>query len=299
MRRYTEAMPDPIAYFSGEFIPRHAAGFAVDDAGIVNGAVVTDRVRTYGGQAFALHEHLDRFCDALQCLEIALPEQDTLEPLVEEVLSRNGCSQNRDLAAVLVATPGRPGTRGTLCIHCVDQPRPEWAEGYQNGWMLVVSDIEAISSRSLPRNLKHRSRLHWYRAFQSMGEVRSPAEPLLLDADGIVTESAYGNVLLVQEDRLVAVPRDRALQGVTEQAVLQIASDLGIHVEFSGFSVPDLMAATEVLLTSTGYTIAPVTQIGHNTVGSGKPGLLWSKLAEGFSQRVSFDFVGVSTDALK
>lgn len=289
-------MSDPAVYFNGSFVQSSAASLSIFDAGVVHGATLTDRVRTYGGSPFAMQQHIGRFESGLETLGIDLPEAGRLADIVHDVLTRNGAGADRDLAAVLVATPGPPAQRPTLWVHTIVQPRAEWAAGYRNGWQIQTSSIAALPSTTLPRAMKHRSRLHWYlasAAADSDAALSGAAisEVLLLDDDGMVTETAYGNILCVDGGRLIAVTRGRALPGVTEAAVLELARKLGVEVEFSDFPTAKIADADEVLLTSTGYTIAPVTRIDHTVIGSGSPGPMWSRLATEFSRSVSFDFV--------
>ena len=115
-------MSDPVVYLNGRFVEPSGATLSIFDAGIVHGATLTDRVRTYGGSPFAMDQHLGRFASGLDTLGIELPEAGRLADIVDEVLMRNGAGAERDLAAVLVATPGPPEQRPTLWIHTVVQP---------------------------------------------------------------------------------------------------------------------------------------------------------------------------------
>lgn len=54
--------------------------------------------------------------------------------------------------------------------------------------------------------------------------------PLLIDADGTALEGAWGNLWLLEADRLITPPADgRILPGVTRALLLELAPSLGYH----------------------------------------------------------------------
>lgn len=297
---------EPIAYFNGQFVPESEAKLSIADVGVLQGVTLTERVRTYGGRLFALHDHLSRLIRSAEKLGIEIEEQDELPSLVNRLLELNQPTLETDLAVVFVVTPGiaQPKVtqprmtqqrvaqrRATCCMHVIAQPRPEWAVGYEQGWTLQTANVSAIPDTVVPREIKHRSRLHWYMAARQMQPTTGPSEPLLLDSDGVVTESAYANVLLVKNGQLIAVSRGRALPGVTEHHVCKIAREIGIKVSRADFTLAELAACEEVLLTSTGYTLAPVGKVDATPIGNGRPGAVWGNLSRAISERVGVDFV--------
>ena len=53
-------MSNVSAYLNGDWIPSSELRIAVDDAGFLLGATVTERLRTFRGKVFRLDEHLSR-----------------------------------------------------------------------------------------------------------------------------------------------------------------------------------------------------------------------------------------------
>ena len=51
-------MQQALAYLNGELVPGDQAVLPVSDAGIVQGATVSETMRTFGHQLFRLDEHL-------------------------------------------------------------------------------------------------------------------------------------------------------------------------------------------------------------------------------------------------
>ncbi|MGR3318285.1 MAG: hypothetical protein ACUZ8O_07355, partial [Candidatus Anammoxibacter sp.] len=57
---------EPIAYLNGEFIPVSQAKLSVFDQGVVQGASVTEMVRTFKHQPFRMDDHLNRLQQSIR-----------------------------------------------------------------------------------------------------------------------------------------------------------------------------------------------------------------------------------------
>jgi para-aminobenzoate synthetase/4-amino-4-deoxychorismate lyase len=88
------------------------------------------------------------------------------------------------------------------------------------------------------------------RLLDSLAEEAGRREPLLCDLDGLVLESARGNVFCVEAGRgLVTPPLDgRILPGITRARVLGAAARLGIPVTVEPLSLERLHRAEEILV---------------------------------------------------
>ena len=58
-------MPQPLAYLNGELVAADHAVLSVSDAGVVQGATVSETLRTFGHRLFQLDTHLERFANSL------------------------------------------------------------------------------------------------------------------------------------------------------------------------------------------------------------------------------------------
>jgi para-aminobenzoate synthetase/4-amino-4-deoxychorismate lyase len=75
--------------------------------------------------------------------------------------------------------------------------------------------------------------------------------PLLVDADAMVLEAAWGNVWLLEGDRLFTPPADgRILPGVTRALLLELAPSLGLRAYEEPISLDRLRAAPVTFATS-------------------------------------------------
>jgi branched-chain amino acid aminotransferase len=102
-------MAEPIAYLNGEYVPISEAKLSVYDLGVVQGAAVTEMIRTYAHQPFRLGEHLDRLDRSLRFVGFDLPlTRQEMETITGEVVGHNGglIPQNHDLGIVMFVTAG-------------------------------------------------------------------------------------------------------------------------------------------------------------------------------------------------
>ena len=92
-----------------------------------------------------------------------------------------------------------------------------------------------------------------------------PADPapLLVDADGTVLEAAWGNVWLLEGDRLITPPADgRILPGVTRALLLALAPSLGLSPGEEPISLHRMRAASCAFATSAIRLAVPATLSG-------------------------------------
>ena len=71
------------AWKNGVWLPLAQAGPSLADAGWVQGATITDLLRTHGGRPFLLEEHLERFFST--CLQVGITPRWGRHELAEVV----------------------------------------------------------------------------------------------------------------------------------------------------------------------------------------------------------------------
>jgi para-aminobenzoate synthetase/4-amino-4-deoxychorismate lyase len=92
-----------------------------------------------------------------------------------------------------------------------------------------------------------------------------PADPtpLLVDSDGTVLEGAWGNLWVLEGDRLLTPPADgRILPGVTRAALLELAPALGYRVREEPIALDRARQAPATFMTSAIRLAVPATLSG-------------------------------------
>jgi D-alanine transaminase len=109
----------------------------------------------------------------------------------------------------------------------------------------------------------------------------------ILVKEGLVTEGAVSNVMVVQEGTVVTAPQgSRILSGITRTVVLELARSEGLPVQERFISQADIYEADEVFLTGTTVEVLAVIRIDGKVIGDGRPGPIAQRLAARFTSRV-------------
>jgi branched-subunit amino acid aminotransferase/4-amino-4-deoxychorismate lyase len=217
---------------NGVLAPEATVGIAFSDAGLVEGAAVTDFCRYDKGRFEFWAEHTARFVADCNTLGVTLPEDaPTQARLATELMARNH-PDGGPAALIRFATPGRlaryestPGktpSRPTFAMHTIPLPAERYAH-LQAGAHLVRVGLWPTDPL-VPRELKHRSRLFW-RFAQS--RVPAGAIAVVWDEAG-QPDTALAGLLMVRGDGVVRPPRGRVLESVSFQIVQQLCQSLGI-----------------------------------------------------------------------
>ncbi|HGE69665.1 TPA: branched-chain amino acid aminotransferase, partial [Candidatus Poribacteria bacterium] len=70
--------------------------------------------------------------------------------------------------------------------------------------------------------------------------------------------------------------------GITRDAVMELARNMGIKVEERIFNRYEVFVADECFLTGTAAEIIPVVKVDGRIIGDGRPGNITKKLTEEF-----------------
>jgi branched-subunit amino acid aminotransferase/4-amino-4-deoxychorismate lyase len=282
------------AYLNGRWIPSSGLAVSVDDLGFMLGATVTERLRTFRGQAFRLQDHLARLRHSLEIVDLD-PARITSEiaRVVPEFIERNRShlAPDDDWSILAFATPGvSGGATPTLCVHGYPLQFQHWAARYETGVPVVISDVRQIPRESLPPELKCRSRMHFYLADRRAAAAQPGARAVLLDSDGFIAEATNANVLVYRAaDGLVSPPSENILFGVSLGVVQEIAGRLDVPFTTRPLAVEEFCSADEALLTSTSVCLLPIVECNGRPIGQRQPGPIYRRLLAAWSELVGVD----------
>jgi branched-chain amino acid aminotransferase len=111
-------------------------------------------------------------------------------------------------------------------------------------------------------------------------------EALLLDVDGYVAEGSGENLFIVKNGKLYEPELTSALIGITRDAVINMARDIGVEVEARRLTRDDIYIADEAFFTGTAAEVTPIRELDSRRIGSGERGPITAKL-----QSMFFDVV--------
>ena len=274
------------AWMNGTWAAESDTRLPLDDAMVTHGAGLVEVLRTWDGAPVFLERHLDRFLQATSEMGLRLPvDRKQLTPLVREYLRRLPAPlAGQDRHVVLLATPGSPGQQtATLVIHGRPLDSARHRDYQQSGVALERSKVKALPSEVAPARWKHRNRLHWYLAAKQRGGLA-----LLETTTGIVTETALGHVVMVEEKAgrlvLVAPPEELVLPGITLEVVRELAGEMRLGWERRPFHWEELAGASELLLLGSGFGVAGVSRLDDAAIPW--PGQVTQNMAARFAALV-------------
>jgi D-alanine transaminase len=275
------------AYVDGRYVPHALARVHVEDRGYQFADGVYEVILVVGGRLVDEEPHLDRLGYSLAELRIAWPtSRAVLRLVLRELIRRNGIQlgivylqmtrgqaprdhkfPQRSMPTLVATTrrlkPPAPTVEGVAVI---TRPDIRWRR----------CDIKSIAL--LPNVLRK----------QEAAEAGA-FETWLVDDEGFVVEGTSTNAWIVDAgNRLVTRDLGTALlAGITRRAVLQLAAEHGVGVEERRFSVGELRAASEAMLTSTTSFVLPVTSVDGRPIGNGRPGHVTMKLRDIYMRYVA------------
>ncbi|MBW2526822.1 MAG: aminotransferase class IV family protein [Deltaproteobacteria bacterium] len=117
--------------------------------------------------------------------------------------------------------------------------------------------------------------------------VESPDayEHLMVDDEGRISEGTSVNFFGVRGRRVLTAGAG-VLEGITRKTVLELVPAAGLDLELEGVPVAELGLLDEAFLTSSTREIVPVTSVGTQLIGNGRPGPVTLALLETYRDYV-------------
>ena len=112
-------------------------------------------------------------------------------------------------------------------------------------------------------------------------------EALLLDTQGFVAEGSGENLFVIKDGEIVEPEIAAALTGITRNAIIRIARDLGYTVSSRRLTRDDIYIADEAFFCGTAAEITPIRELDNRTIGKGERGEMTERLQSRFFEIVS------------
>jgi branched-chain amino acid aminotransferase len=274
-------------YISGRYFEKEDAKISVFDHGLLYGDGVFEGMRSYSGKVFRLAEHLDRLWKSAKAIWLEIPmSRLEMAKAVNDTLAINHMS---DAYVRLVVTRGA-GTLGldpnrtshpqTIIItdHITLYP----AELYERGMEIVTASTIRNHAAALSPRIKSLNYLNNILA-KIEGLKAGCVEALMLNHKGEIAECTGDNIFLVRDNKLLTPPIDAGiLEGITRQAVIDIAREHSIPVLEIPLTKHDVYIADECFLTGSAAEVVPVVKVDNRSIGTGEPGPITLELKSRF-----------------
>jgi len=281
----------------GEMIPFEEATTHVLSHALHYGTGVFEGIRAYrqkdGAVAiFRLREHMERLHASAKLYKI--PLRWTAEELVEgarRVVKDNGLGDCY-IRPLHFLGLGNLGVNPRECPSRTIIAAFPWGaylgpEALEKGVRVTVSSWRRLHHSMFPTQAKACGQ--YLNSLLATREAKEKGfeEALLLDLHGNVSEGAGENVFIVTGGAIRTPGLDSSiLPGITRDAVMRLARDLGVPVSEGILTRGDLIAADEVFFTGTAAEVSPVREIDGYVVGSGRRGPITERVQSLFFRAV-------------
>jgi branched-chain amino acid aminotransferase len=284
-------MQEQWVYVNGEYVLKDDAKVSVYDHGFLYGDGVFEGIRVYNGNVYRLNEHLQRLYESAQSIMLNIPHtKEELTDIIVETLQKN---KYRDAYIRLVVSRGKgnlgldPFTCGKPGVIVIAEQLALFPKKlYETGLEIIT----VASRRNRPDVLSPKVKSLNYLnniLVKIEASLAGVSEALMLNDQGYVAEGSADNVFIVKGNTIKTPPGYLgALEGITRNAIVEIADDLGYKMKEEPFTRHDVYVADEVFLTGTAAEVIAVVKVDGRVIGDGAPGEHTNKLLEAFRKKV-------------
>ena len=272
---------------NGRLVDKEDAKVSVYDHGLLYGDGVFEGLRSYSGKVFRLDRHLDRLYESARAIWLEIPiKQSDLANAVNDTLRANSLE---DAYIRLVVTRGAGSlgldpnrTSDPQVIIITDKIALYPAELYERGLDIITASTIRNHPAALSPRIKSLNYLNNILA-KIEGLQAGCIEALMLNTKGEVAECTGDNIFLVRGGVLLTPPLDAGiLEGITRDAVIELARESKIEVRETALTKHDVYVADECFLTGTAAEVIPVVKVDGRMIGPGTPGPVTRDLRERF-----------------
>ena len=274
-------------YINGKLHDKADAKISVYDHGLLYGDGVFEGIRSYDGRAFRLEAHIDRLFASARAIHLLIPlAREELAEAIVETLRANGL---RDAYIRLVVTRGAGSlgldpsrTSDPQVIIITDSITLYPDELYEHGLKIVTSGTIRNHPAALNPRIKSLNYLNNILA-KIEGINAGCLEALMLNHQGHVAECTGDNIFTVHDGAVHTPSIDSGiLEGITRQAVIDLAREAGLSVVERIMDRHDVYTADECFLTGTAAEVIPVIECDARAIGGGRPGPITKDLHRRF-----------------
>ena len=293
-------------YYNGEFVDESQATISVYDSALMFGDMIFEMTRSFNKEQFKLKEHIDRLYASAKYLRIGLENvmtKEQMEKAIMETIKINESEFQSDdehrimidvTRGLLSIYQGVVGTHTGLNIIIADFPLRWTVRGmgelFEKGINAVIPSQRAIPASLIDPKVKNRSRIHYLMANMQISNYEGDRNwALLLDTDNHVAEGTGDNFFIVKNGVLYTPEPRNILRGISRDYVFELCVEMNIPYRECNLDVYDVLNADEAFMTGTPFCILPVTSLDSQSIGTGKPGMMFERLIQKWGENVGLD----------
>ena len=283
-------------WLDGQFVPWRDAQIHVLTHSLHYGMAVFEGVRAYktssGSAIFRLKEHTQRLLNSAKIFQIKVPfDLATLEQAQRDVVKKNNLDSCYIRPIIWIGSEKMGVAARDNKIHV---SVAAWPWGAYLGEDGLAKGIR-VKTSSFTRHhvnvslVRAKASGYYINSILANQEVTTHGydEALLLDTDGYVSEGSGENVFIIKNGKLCTPDLASCLDGITRDAVLTMARDLGIETIEKRITRDEMYCADEAFFTGTAAEITPIRELDDRQIGNGARGPITERLQSLFFETVS------------
>lgn len=267
---------------NGQWLDPLDFSMAPTDRGLMHGLGLFETILAIGGEPVFADRHLARLREG--CERLGWPfECAGMRETMVELIRLNGLGEGRARVRLAITAGSgaihdlAPGADHVVWMTAFPAPEPPLSTSanlslWRRNEHSALAGLKCASYAENLVALRHASRLGF-------------EETVFLNTSGYVCEAATSNVFLVRNGVLLTPSLDSGcLPGITRAVVIELAAELGISCEERPLIAEDLLAADEVLITSSIRGVMGVSRFEGRTLS---PGSVTRKLRDAWNATIT------------
>jgi branched-chain amino acid aminotransferase len=283
LQAFDERNRDLMVSVGGRLTHRDEAAVSPFDSVVQGGDAVWEGLRLYEGRIFRLTEHLARLRRSARALAFAsIPSDEEIIAELRRTLAANQMTDNVHVRLTLTRgvkiTSGmdpRLNQSGPTLIVLPEHKPPVYDT---SGISLITASVRRPAADTLDPKIHHNNLLNSILA-KIEANLAGADDAVMLDHRGFVAETNATHLFAVTGAALLTPTTGACPEGITRQAVLDLAAAAGLAVAVGDYSLTQLYTADELFVTGTMGGIVPVLALDGRPIGTGKPGPVTLRLA--------------------
>lgn len=262
------------AFLNDKFVDLKDVTLHVSDLAIQRGFGVFDFLKVEGSHPYFIDQYLNRFYNSAKAVNLTVPLSNSeLKSVIAELISRN----DLDLSGVKMILTGGYSSDGytptTPNLIITQQPLSLPPQG------LYDKGVDIITFPYV-REIPHAKTINYTMGIWLQKKLREVAAyDVLYYTSESVSEFPRSNFFLVTKEGVVVTPHRNVLHGVTRQNLISLAGKK-YPVEERDVKLEEVFDAAEAFITSTTKRLLPIISVDGKTIGTGKPGAIFTSLLE-------------------
>ena len=275
-------------WYNGEFVEWQNATTHVLNHGLHYGSCVFEGLRVYGEKIYKLEKHTDRLFFSAQRMGIDVPySKDEINRAHEETIKKMNIKYGYVRPVIwrgseMMAISAQKN-KINVAVATWEWPSYFTKEDRLKGISLQTAVWKRPPPDCIPTDTKAAGLYMICTLSKHEAEKNGYTDALMLDYKGRVSESTGSNIFLVINGEIHTPVPDCFLNGITRQAVIEIAKNEGINVIERDIYPDEISKAEEIFLTGSAVEVTPVGRIDNQNF---KVGNITTKISSLYMKEV-------------